>query len=136
MAFRAANGKEPIGINNIKLIYDHAEHLIGRENVDKIIEKASRDGTTELVAFLLDYKNHHLKINPTKLETLKLKHVRTINPNSTRTIEKNWIIYMGNGDASGLSLSGYKGEETDVLTFPTHKRKRPIKAVRILFPMR
>ena len=111
-------------------IIKYAEHLITEKNLDEVLDKANATGITELVAFVLEYKQNKFTIVTSNPKLPKLKPVKpqqNSDMNFIRELQKEWwikrIFY------SELTLEGYRGNSTGTLTFPSFAGKKPFTEV-------
>lgn len=98
-----------------------ADILLTRQNIDSTLELAIHSHRTELVAFLIEYKDKHFKKDEI---SIKLFDFKPQNPDSYREVRKKW--HLSDVSLKELTLGRYIGDKVEVLVLPLRAGKKNI----------
>lgn len=104
--------------NDFYMLTTYADIFFTRYNIDEIIDLANFSNHTEMVAFLLDFKNKNFRIDPfqTRKMEIRVNAPKVLSPGSN-AYTKKYFSFTGFKEGR-LIVQGYKGSDTTV-TLPT-----------------
>lgn len=110
-----------IELGNIRALKSIAPLLFNKCNIDEVIDLAKKRGSTELTAFIMDWKNKNVK--PIDVEKQLEKELKK-DPYNAADMKKLWI--SSKTLEGTLKITKYRGSGTQTIDVPPRIGKTPV----------